>query len=172
MRSGLRWLCMLIIFLISGSHMFALAQGSATDSCTIAEILVVPFNKYGGITTSASYSGVVELIIVGYGDPVPGDGWSEDAFYAFWTNDPSHFTRPAWGLRLSRTGCSCMTECGAPMISTFIVGQIPQYSAEHIYRITINVGSNPAKLTFGNGDCGVWDNTGFYVIIILRCNTP
>jgi len=157
------------LLLVGGAAVMAYEPSPAA---IVEEILLVPFNKYGGVTTSAFYSGLVEIIVAGYGDPVPGDIWAEDPFYAFMIKDPSRSARYAYGLRLSITGCSCMRECGAPLLSTFLVGETPPYSAEHVYHVRINIGDTPVRLTFGNGDCGVSDNTGCYVIMILGSHAP
>ena len=102
-------------------------------------------------------------------------GTLTDAFYPLDLDDPSiGFSGSVQGLRLSFTGCAANLECGAPRIEDFIIfaegeGFVtpphrPLYSPSHVYHFVIDIGSTPHFLTLGEGDGGVFDNSGQFDI--------
>ena len=149
--------------------------------------LITSWSVFGGKTTAQSWSGLIEVIVSGFGVNVPDSGFLEDAFYPIIpeTPDVPHQgpgVLPPQGLHLSFTGCAATQECGAPRIESFLVyvdgvgfvtppettieaflRTIP-YSLTHVYRIVIDVGAIPEFLTLGHGDGGVFDNSGHFAI--------
>jgi hypothetical protein len=149
------------------------------------ESLITSWSVFGGKTTSQPWSGLIEVIISGFGVNVPGV--LEDAFYPIDPDAPSVPVQgpgvlPPAGLHLSFTGCAAAQECGAPRIESFLVYvddvgfvqppattieaflQTIPYSPQHVYRIVIDVGATPQFLTLGHGDGGVFDNCGHFAI--------
>lgn len=136
------------------------------------ETVVSPLTVFGGTTTTDEWAGVVEVEVSGIGFSSPGQ--LTDAFYRLDVDDPSiALSGQPQGLRLSFTGCAANVECGAPRIDDFIVytdcvgfaaGQRPPYSSDHVYRFVIDVGPDLQFLTLGEGDGGVHDNYGEFVI--------
>jgi hypothetical protein len=151
------------------------------------ESLITSWSVFGGKTTAQQWSGLVEVIVSGFGVNVPASGFLEDAFYPIIpaTPDVPHQGQgvlPPSGLHMSFTGCAAASECGAPRIESFLVyvdgvgfvlpppatieaflETIP-YSIEHVYRFVIDIGTVPHLLTLGHGDGGVSDNSGFFAI--------
>jgi hypothetical protein len=151
------------------------------------ESLIQSWSVFGGVTTSQRWSGLVEVIVSGFGVNVPATGILEDAFYPI---DPAApdvpfnvpGALPPSGLHLSFTGCSAAQECGAPRIENFLVYvdgvgfvdpppttieaflKVINYSPEHVYHIVIDIGATPQFLTLGHGDGGVFDNSGHFAI--------
>jgi hypothetical protein len=149
------------------------------------ESLINSWQVFGGKTTAQRWSGLVEVIVSGFGVNVPAAGVLEDAFYPILPADPdvpfnAPGALPPSGLHLSFTGCSAAAECGAPRIESFLVYvddvgfveppattiqaflKVIPYSPEHVYRIVIDIGAFPRFLTLGHGDGGVSDNNGFF----------
>src|SRR5262245_10688481 len=149
--------------------------------------LIQSWSVFGGVTTSQRWSGLIEVIVSGFGVNVPATGILEDAFYPIVPAAPDvPFNQPGAlppsGLHLSFTGCSAAQECGAPRIESFLVYvddvgfvqppattieaflKVIPYSPEHVYRIVIDIGATPQFLTLGHGDGGVFDNSGFFAI--------
>lgn len=151
------------------------------------ESLIQSWRVFGGTTTANKWSGLIEVIVSGFGVNVPSTGVLEDAFYPI---DPSNpdvpynppGTLPPVGLHLGFSGCSASQECGAPRIETFLVyvdgvGFVKPpsptmadflktfiYSPEHVYWFVIDIGPTPQFLTLGHGDGGVFDNSGYFAI--------
>jgi len=149
--------------------------------------LITSWSVFGGTTTSQQWSGLIEVIVSGFGVNVPASGFLEDAFYPINPAAPDvphqgPGVLPPQGLHLSFTGCAASAECGAPRIESFLVyvdgvgfveppettidaflKTIP-YSPQHVYRIVIDVGATPQFLTLGHGDGGVFDNCGHFAI--------
>jgi hypothetical protein len=151
------------------------------------ESLITSWSVFGGKTTSQQWSGLIEVIVSGFGVNVPESGFLEDAFYPINPETPDvphqgEGVLPPSGLHLSFTGCAAASECGAPRIESFFIyvdgvgfvqpppttieaflATIP-YSVEHVYRFVIDIGAVPHLLTLGHGDGGVFDNSGFFAI--------
>ena len=179
-------LCLLVLLF---TPVAALAQILEKDFTRTGqhESLITSWSVFGGKTTSQQWSGVIEVIVSGFGVNVPSSGFLEDAFYPIVpaTPDVPHQgvgVLPPVGLHLSFTGCAASSECGAPRIEPFFVyvdhvgfvqpppptieaflATIP-YSPQHVYRFVIDVGSIPHLLTLGHGAGGVFDNSGFFAI--------
>ncbi len=157
----------------------SLAQTFINDAfqpTTPVEILTAPFTAEG-TTTANEYTGLVEILVSGFGQ---GSGaMVNDAFY-FFESSPGNPILPqslsgnpacCSFLRLSLEGSACFP---APPIDQFIVfidgvgpvskGTIPEFSADHVYHLVIDLGSSQGRLTLGNMDCGFWDNTGSFEI--------
>ena len=151
------------------------------------ESLITSWSVFGGTTTSQTWSGLVEVIVSGFGVNVPTSGTLEDAFYPI---DPAApdlpqqgtGVQPPTGLHLSFSGCAAALECGAPRIESFLIyvdgvgfvqpppptiaaflETIP-YSPEHVYHFVIDLGTIAHVLTLGHGDGGVSDNSGYFAI--------
>jgi hypothetical protein len=151
------------------------------------ESIISSWSVFGGKTTLQQWSGLVEVIVSGFGVNVPASGVLEDAFYPIDPAVPDVPIQgpgilPPQGLHLSFTGCAATEECGAPRIETFLVYvdgvgfvkppettidaflQTIPYSPQHVYRIVIDTGAVPHFLTLGHGDGGVFDNCGHFAI--------
>ena len=151
------------------------------------ESLISSWQVFGGKTTSQQWSGLVEVIVSGFGVNVPASGFLEDAFYPIIPATPDAPPQgpgilPPNGLHLSFTGCAATAECGAPRIESFLVYvdgvgfvqppattieaflQTIPYSPQHVYRFVIDIGATPQFLTLGHGDGGVFDNCGHFAI--------
>jgi hypothetical protein len=151
------------------------------------ESLITSWSVFGGKTTAQLWSGLVEVIVSGFGVNQPATGLLEDAFYPIDPVAPDEPIQgpgvlPPVGLHLSFTGCAASSECGAPRIETFLIYvdgvgfvQPPEttieaflqtipYSPQHVYRFVIDIGATPQLLTVGHGDGGVFDNCGHFAI--------
>ena len=154
-------------YLLDSNRHQLLASGffsSVTVSRT--ETLHVLASTWGGETTTYRYVGKVELDISGTVDPIPGDWWEEDAFYAIALSDGSQAARAPYGLHYSLSGCACRLECGGLSVGESADGSYPPFQISHAYRVTLDVGSVPVHITFGIADCGTGDNEGSYRITI------
>lgn len=156
------------------------------------ENLVDPLAHFGGVTTAQQWSGLIEIIVSGQGINNPPQGYRVDPFWAWSPSDPSTIVGTGHRFRLSFTGCATSFECGAPdivLFMTFVDGVgfvdppnvptldpiplqevipilqgIVPYTTSHAYRFVVDVGPTSRFLTLGDGDGGVWDNSGEYDI--------
>lgn len=155
LRLGVRWATVVL-------------AGLAVSGCLDLgpERATVPFSRWGGVTTGRTYSGLIELVISGHGDPNPAGRVFEDAFYSFLKGGCGCVDgRADPGLTISFSGCACVAECdGVPLSS--LLTSYPRYSSDHVYTVTVDVGSVPVRLTFGHGACAVPGKTGSYVVVI------
>jgi len=90
------------------------------------DIMIQSWEEFGGETTKEKWSGLIEVLVSGFGINVPTSGVMEDAFYPL---DPaaahvpitSPGALPPQGLHISFTGCSATQECGAPRIESYLI---------------------------------------------------
>ena len=115
-----------------------------------------------------------------------------DPFWAFSPNNPGTVQGTGHRFRISFTGCAASVECGAPDIVLFmkfvdgvgfvtppnvttldpiplatvipILQGIVPYTTNHAYRFIIDIGSTAQFLTLGDGDGGVFDNSGQFTV--------
>ena len=121
----------------------------------IVEFIVAPFKQ--GRTAGKSvytYSGELEFIIMGVGQ-ASASAYT-DAFFEYkdrYGNPIPNPTIVGWDL------------CINSERHTGFINPAPLYDPSHMYHLTIQVPEG--KVTFGNCDQGLWDNTGDYIINIL-----
>ncbi|MBI4527986.1 MAG: hypothetical protein HY695_29680 [Deltaproteobacteria bacterium] len=135
----------------------------------------------------------MEVHLSGVGVNNPPTGLNVDPFRAFSPSDPNSIQGTAVRFRLSFAGCATSFECHAPDIILFMVFTdgvgfvtppavddlnpiplqelipimqqiIPYDPINHTFRFVIDVGPTPRFLTMGDGDGGVWDNSGQFNI--------
>ncbi|HEY1267338.1 MAG TPA: hypothetical protein VGH16_08790 [Candidatus Binatia bacterium] len=152
-----------------------------------------PLTTFGGVTAPGQWSGLIEVILSGDAVNNPPTGLHVDPFWAFSPSNPSATpTGTGTRFRLSFTGCATSFECGAPDIVLFavfaegigpvtppnlpsldplpietaipILNGIVPYNTAHTYHFVIDVGSTPRTLTLGDGDGGVFDNSGQFQV--------
>jgi len=166
---------------------------AATATAAADEIVTVPFS--GGVsaaTTINSYTGDVLLSVTGTGQAA-GTQYS-DAFYVFtdsmgnvlsgagdiginlsepWHADTAS-TQYNWTLWINGADAALSIPGSlAPLGSLPVAdGYVPPYETTHQYLFEINLGSSYAPITFGVGDLGVGDNTGFYSIDVAQIPEP
>jgi hypothetical protein len=152
------------------------------------ESLTAPLTVFGGTTTTLAWSGLIEVKVSNVGVRDPSTGNQVDAFYEFNPANPSTPTptNRTHGLRNSFAGCAAAVECGAPTILSLVrfvdqVGfvtplanwpldpgpaafAVMPYSPAHTYDFVVNIGPIPGSLTLGDGDGGVFDNSGQFDI--------
>jgi hypothetical protein len=167
--------------------------------------LTAPLSVFGGVTAPGQWSGLVEVILSGTGINNPPTGLHVDPFWAFSPTDPTAPPPgTAVRFRISFTGCAASFECGAPDIVLFAVfadgigpvippsvpdldplpietvipilqGIVP-YNTAHTYHFVIDLGPTPRTLTLGDGDGGVFDNSGQFQIelfsVVEHTTTP
>jgi hypothetical protein len=143
------------------------------------EIIDAPFSQ-GGVMTTVPYSGLVMVEISGAGQ-ASGVRYN-DAFYFFQEGDGTPIETPeAWGGGL-RIGERINWRCLGPgrrftrNFADAIVfidgvgpadsGTIPAYSSLHQYKVVVDLGSDSDQLYFGVSDCGFYDNTGSYRLVL------
>jgi hypothetical protein len=158
-----------------------------------SESLVAPLTQFGGVTTTQQWSGLIKVVVSGEAINNPPTGLHVDPFWAFFPSDPNTIQGTGHRFRLSFTGCAASFECGAPdivLFMTFVDGVgpvdppdvpsldpiplaqvipllqsiVPYNAATHTYRFVIDVGRAPKFLTLGDGDGGVFDNSGQFTI--------
>jgi hypothetical protein len=153
-----------------------------------SESLTAPLTVFGGTTTVQQWSGLIEVILSGEAINNPPTGLHVDPFYAFFPADPTTIQGTGTRFRISSTGCAASFECNAPDIILFLVftngigfvtppnvadldpmpieqlipimQQIIPYTTTHTYHFVIDVGPGLKFLTMGDGDGGVFDNSG------------
>jgi hypothetical protein len=154
-----------------------------------SESLMAPLTQFGGITTTQQWSGLVEVILSGEAVNNPPTGLHVDPFWAFSPSNPSTIQGTGHRFRLSISGCAAASECGAPDIVLFMIfvdgvgfvdppdvpsldpiplqqvlpllqSIVPYNGTTHTYRFVIDLGPTPRLLTLGDGDGGVFDNSG------------
>jgi MYXO-CTERM domain-containing protein len=121
-----------------------------------AETITVPFTSSGGVWTSGSYSGEVDIT-------VSGTGWSagsclNDAFYVFSCGSP-YYNGSWYHLRLDSAHPADQ------------VG-LPAYTSSHVYSFTYTLPSSPSAVRFWVSDGNFGDNGGSYTITIEPSNDP
>jgi hypothetical protein len=155
-----------------------------------SESLTTQLTVFGGTTTTQQWSDLIEVIVSGVGVNNPPTGLQVDPFWAFSPNDPSSVLGTGHRFRLSFTGCAASFECGAPDIALFmrfvegvgfvnppnvttldpvpllavmpILQSIVPYTTTHAYHFVMDVGPGAKRLTLGDGDGGVFDNSGHF----------
>ena len=153
-----------------------------------SESLTIPLSVFGGTTTTQQWSDLIEVNVSGVAVNNPPTGFHVDPFWAWSPNDPTTIVGTGTRFRLSFTGCATSFECLAPDIILFmtfangvgfvtppnlttldpipyetvlpIIQAIVPYTTSHSYQFVINVGPGLKLLTLGDGDGGVWDNSG------------
>jgi hypothetical protein len=177
------------IYSTSSASVFVESNFSRTGQ---TESLIAPLTQFGGVTTTQQWSGLVEVILSGEAVNNPPTGLHVDPFWAFFPSNPSVIQGTGTRFRLSFSGCATSFECGAPDIVLFmsfvdgvgfvdppnvptldpipvetvipILQSIIPYSTSHTYRFVIDIGPEPKFLTLGDGDGGVFDNSGQFNI--------
>ena len=122
-----------------------------------AETLSVPFTSSGGVWTSGSYGGDVEIT-------VSGTGWSlgaclNDAFYVFSGCGSPYYDSSWYHLRIN--GAHPATQIG-----------VPSYDSGHVYTFMYTLPTSPAQVRFWVSDGNFNDNGGSYSITIGPANDP
>jgi hypothetical protein len=171
-----RVLTIVFLLLISSTSSASVLVENNFSRTEQTETLIAPWAQFGGATTTQQWSGLIEVIVSGDGIDNPPSGTRHDAFWGYWPNSPDPMLFTSDSFRLSFTGCATIMECGAPVLKSFIVfvdgvgfvdppgsPAIP-YSTSHTYRFVMDVGADPKFLTLGNGDGGVFDNSGQFNI--------
>ena len=75
------------------------------------QTIISSWHVFGSTTTSQEWSGLLEIILSGFGVNVPSSGFLEDAFYPMNSTNPNVPHQglgvlPPQGLHLSFTGCA------------------------------------------------------------------
>ena len=155
-----------------------------------SESIIAPLTVFGGVTTTLTWSGLVEMTVSNVGVRDPNTGNMVDAFYEFGPSNSSVPTpiNTTHGLRVSFAGCAAAIECAAPTILRVVrfvdqvgfVSPVPNwpldpgseafavmpYSAAHAYHYVVDFGPIPGFLTLGDGDGLVFDNSGQFDITL------
>jgi hypothetical protein len=138
----------------------------------LAETVTVPPCGNTPGTTSDSYSGLVTITISGTMVNTPGNP-TQDAFYALSVDDPTVSAGACPDCmrynRASEGTCLCGFECPATShaLSGIVVGPYPAFDPTHVYTVTLDLGSAaPDRLDFAPYDCGCFDNTGGFTVVI------
>ncbi len=122
-----------------------------------AETITVPFTSSGGVWTSGSYGGDVEIT-------VSGTGWSlgpclNDAFYVFSGCGSPYYDSSWYHLRIN--GDHPANQVG-----------LPAYDSSHVYTFTYTLPASPSQVRFWVSDGNFNDNGGSYTITIGPANDP
>lgn len=154
-----------------GGVSLALASSMSVASTeTVTAFFATP-----SVTTTNSYSGLVNVTVSGIGQSA-GTAYN-DAFYLF--ADGSFNPLPVahdpnwYHLDLSIGGVPLTggTQSAYNILSFITPAGLPAYNPNHVYSFTINV-TTPGQLSFGVSDGLFSDNSGAYEITVSQTPIP
>jgi len=124
------------------------------------EVVIVPFDKQIPTFTSGLYSGEIELVISGTGQ-AGGQDYS-DAFYLYAHPDGTPYEPPITEhFDLEIDGQRAIYILG-------LLDNPPPFSADHVYRVTYDVGAESRQIQFRISDEIVDDNQGAFKVEIYE----